>query len=111
MTALFVGGAEDAGDGRVEPERSRNAFVLDLGQRWGGPDPLSPNYFRPNSRPGPLTSRKRPTCSTRRGNRSALAPQGTELGQRQDSYFNRTAEHFCSHRHTPPSHKRGRTRG
>jgi len=30
------------------------------------------------------------------------ATAGRSLGQVFDSYFNRTAKHFCSHQHTPP---------
>ena len=32
---------------------------------------------------------------------------GNELGRRENSYFNRTREHFCSHRHSPCSGEYG----
>ena len=32
---------------------------------------------------------------------------GEEIAKRENPYFNRTAEHFCSHRHTPNSEEYG----
>ncbi len=32
---------------------------------------------------------------------------GVELGKRENPYFNRDVEHFCSHQHTPDSFEYG----
>lgn len=102
LAAFVVGGGKILATGESNLNESGDGFVLNLGANWVGPDPLSPNYFRPNFAPGPLTPETAYVFYTP-GQQITLAPIGTELGQRQDSYFNRTAEHFCSHRHTPPS--------
>lgn len=102
LTAFVVGGGKVLATGESNLNKAGDAFVLDLGANWKEADPLNPNFFRPNFAPGPLLSETAYVFYAP-GQRITLAVLGTELGQRQDSYFNRTAEHFCSHRHTPPS--------
>ncbi len=38
-----------------------------------------------------------------KGNRISLTETGTELAKREQPYFNRSVEHFCSHQHAPNS--------
>ncbi|MBC7809255.1 MAG: beta-galactosidase trimerization domain-containing protein [Akkermansiaceae bacterium] len=106
LTAFVVGGGRVLATGESNLNEAGDAFVLNLGANWQEADPLSPNFFRPHFAPGALSP---DTCYVfyAPGQRITLAPLGTAHGERQDSYFNRTAEHFCSHRHTPPSENRG----
>jgi hypothetical protein len=105
LTAFVAAGGKVLATGESNLNEAGNSFVLDLGAVWTEADPLSPNFFRPRFAPGALTPDAAYVFYAA-GQRVALAPSGTEHGERQDSYFNRTAEHFCSHRHTPPSETR-----
>ncbi|MFM9329769.1 beta-galactosidase trimerization domain-containing protein [Paenibacillus mesotrionivorans] len=75
-------------------------FVLDFGLRYEGVNPFRPDYFRPSFEPGRLGEASYIFYS--QGQRIGL-DGGTELGRREDPYFNRDAAAFCSHQHTPSS--------
>ncbi|GBF76501.1 beta-galactosidase [Paenibacillus sp. 598K] len=79
-------------------------FLLDFGVKHEGLNPYRPDYFRPLFQPGKLG--KASFVFYSQGQRVSLSG-GTELGQREDPYFNRDANRFCSHLHTPNSEAYG----
>jgi len=97
LIASYKSGLNEAGD----------AFALKcLGVEFVGDAPFSPDFIVPAGEVGrglPKTEhvmyKKGLAVKLRKG---AKALAGTRV-----PYFNRTWEHFCSHRHTPSAHKRG----
>ncbi len=81
-----------------------DGFALDLGVKWLGENPYNPDYFHPHFQLPSLGDAA--FVFYGQGQRVELAG-GTELGNREDPYFNREVFHFCSHQHTPNSHQNG----
>jgi Hypothetical glycosyl hydrolase 6/Beta-galactosidase trimerisation domain len=77
-----------------------DAFAIDLGVRWVEANPYKPDYFKPQFKLNSLGNGS--FVQYAQGQKIELAG-GTELGQRQDPYFNRDIFTFCSHQHTPNS--------
>jgi hypothetical protein len=79
-------------------------FAIDIGAEYAGVSPYNPDYAFPvpELRPEFVNSPFVMYASSHR----VRATSGRSLGQVFDSYFNRTAKHFCSHQHTPamPEH-------
>ncbi|MDQ0059059.1 beta-galactosidase trimerization domain-containing protein [Paenibacillus harenae] len=86
----------------LDPEGSH--FAIDLGVRHMGANPYRPDYFRPFFKPGSLGEASYIFYS--QGQKIELA-DGSELGRREDPYFNRDVFEFCSHQHTPNSYADG----
>ncbi|RIX59495.1 beta-galactosidase [Paenibacillus nanensis] len=86
----------------LDPEGER--FAIDFGARYAGPNPYRPDYFRPMFKPGSLGEAS--FIFYGEGQKLELEG-GTELGKREDPYFNRDVFTFCSHQHTPNSHTYG----
>lgn len=86
----------------LDPEGRQ--FAIDLGVQYVGVNPYQPDYFRPSFKPESLGEASFIFYS--QGQKVELAG-GTELGRREDPYFNRDVFHFCSHQHTPSSHVYG----
>lgn len=80
-----------------------NEFCLDLGAKWEGENEYRPDYFRPSEHIDGMGD----TGYVMYGHGQRISLAGTELGKRENPYFNRTWEHFCSHRHTPDSGEYG----
>ena len=74
-------------------------MLFDLGAEWKGPNEIRPDYFVPRFQPGAL----HPAAFVlyAQGYLVQATERATVHGDRQNSFFNRTAEHFCSHQHTP----------
>ncbi len=78
---------------------SNGEFTVDLGAKWISDGEYRPTYAVPGERISSLgrtgyvvyTGSERVECS------------GTELAHIERPYFNRTWDHFCSHRHAPNS--------
>lgn len=79
-------------------------FAIELGVKHEGLNPYLPDYFHPLFQPGSLDEASYVFYS--QGQRIGL-DGGTELGRREDPYFNRDVFAFCSHQHTPCSHAYG----
>jgi hypothetical protein len=76
-----------------------SGFAIDLGVNWIGENPFKPDYFQPHF---PLPSLGAGTfIFYSQGQKVALTEGGTELGIRQNPYFNREVFTFSSHQHTP----------
>lgn len=73
--------------------------LWDLGARFEGASPCSPDFFMPASkiRPEWLQS---PLVMYGRSRRITVTA-GESLGDIHDPYFNREYNHFCSHQHAP----------
>jgi len=74
-------------------------FAIDIGAEYAGVSPYNPDYVFPvpELRPEFVNSPFVMYASSHR----VRATSGRSLGQVFDSYFNRTAKHFCSHQHAP----------
>ncbi|WP_168121727.1 alpha-amylase family protein [Paenibacillus sp. HB172176] len=79
-------------------------FAIDFGAQYKGLNAYCPDYFRPLFKPGSLNMASYIFYS--QGQKLELAG-GAELGKRENPYFNRSAEAFCSHQHTPSSQEYG----
>ncbi len=80
---------------------SDGPFVFDLGLDMVGENTYRPAYLRPAYDLSP--NGRADYIMYGRGYTVAVTPafDGQVMAERVDSYFNRTAEHFCSHFHTP----------
>ncbi|GIP29730.1 hypothetical protein J23TS9_48600 [Paenibacillus sp. J23TS9] len=78
-----------------------DTFALDLGVKHIGINPYQPDYYRPLQPLDHLGEAAFIFYST--GQKVELTESGTELGKRENPYFNRDALTFCSHQHTPDS--------
>ncbi len=76
-------------------------FVLDFGADFGGENPLRPSYLRPTYALAPNGLTNYVMYSRGYAVRPAADFAGEVMAEGVDSYFNRTAAHFCSHQHTP----------
>lgn len=76
-------------------------FAIDFGARYNGKNEFRPNYLRPTFDLYPNGQ----TSYIMYGQCYDVALDDSFKGEiiafRNDPYFNRTAEHFCSHYHTP----------
>jgi len=85
-------------------EQATEFSLKSLGLEYKGQAPYSPDYILPGEKIAkglPLTEHVMYISGT-----EVAAGNGTEiLAQVVVPYFNRTAEHFCSHAHTPSSGK------
>lgn len=88
-----------SGDSCVDPDSGK--VLYDLGCEYIGKSEYKPGYVVP----------KMPLKNMDNGayvvygdaNRVQVTADGEELAVREQPYFNRTLEHFCSHRHAPNS--------
>ena len=76
----------------------RDKFILDFGGEYEGEGEFIPSYVRPvDNNPNETDYvMYTPYKKIRKTN-------GAELAKAIKPYFNRTAQHFCSHRHSPSS--------
>lgn len=82
-------------------DREKGTLPYDLGCTYEGPSAYSPAYVVPLA---PLKNLDPGTYVIYgEGNRVRVTPDGVELARREQSYFNRTIAHFCSHQHAPNS--------
>lgn len=79
----------------------KDSFAFDFGIKYIGENPYNPDYFKPCFEMNGLFDSSYVIYS--KGEKTELT-YGKELGLRQDPYFNRTLEHYCSHHHTPNSY-------
>lgn len=75
-------------------------FAFDLGAQFEGENEFKPTYIRPSFE---LKSLRNAAFVTYSGSYNVKA--AVVEGYIQNPYFNRTVEHFCSHRHTPCANK------
>ena len=80
--------------------KDSNEFAIDLGVKWLQLNPYKPDYFKPYFKLNNLGESSFIFYS--QGQKVQL-DGGTEMGRREDPYFNRDVFTFCSHQHTPNS--------
>ena len=80
-------------------KKDGSGFSFDIGADYKGPSPFQPDYALP-AHPFRPTFLGTPMVMYTRSQRIKVT-HGQSLGQIYDPYFNRSFEHFCSHRHTP----------
>ena len=78
----------------------KDAFAFDFGVDYISESPYQPGYLRPLFEMEGLYDSAYIMYS--QGEVTALT-DGTMLARQENPYFNRTADHFCSHQHTPNS--------
>lgn len=86
-------------------EKQEKFAVKEFGIRYDGEAPYSPDFIMPNQKIGKLLP-KTEHVMYRKGELVEVMA-GDILMDTYVPYFNRTWEHFCSHRHTPSAHKKG----
>ena len=96
LDVFIAGGGKLLATGKSGLYEDNDAFAYDFGASYVGTADLSPCYFVPEFEADGI-------CKSSYLMRSAAEKITGDavLGWRQEPYFNRTAEHFCSHRHTP----------
>ena len=98
LLASSLSGLEKAKDG-ANPE-----FALpELGVSYIGPAPYSPDFILPNDTLGKQLPKTEHVMYQK--GQEVKATTGKVLMDCAVPYFNRTWEHFCSHKHTPSSHE------
>lgn len=78
----------------------QDSFAFDFGCSFEGESEYSPTYLRPNF---PLKSLHPSAYVIYSSAYRTAQTSGQELAACESPYFNRTAEHFCSHQHAPDS--------
>ncbi|WP_106769282.1 beta-galactosidase trimerization domain-containing protein [Paenibacillus faecalis] len=98
LNAYIQNGGKILATGQSGLQENHTEFAIDLGVRWVEENPYRPDYFKPHF---PLKSLGNASfIQYSQGQKVELAG-GTELGQREDPYFNRDIFTFCSHQHSP----------
>ncbi len=101
LHAFVSGGGKLLASGRSALNEQGDGFAFDLGALWDGESAMSPNYLRPTANYEPITMEDAAYAVFGKCYR-AIAKEGARtLAVVEPPYFNRTAEHFCSHRNTP----------
>ncbi len=80
-----------------------NDFMLDLGCKYEGISEYLPTYIRPHFE---INSLENASYIIYSDTTKVNAVSGNCEADVESPYFNRTAEHFCSHRHSPTSSKK-----
>ena len=100
LDAFLASGGKILATGKSGLYADRDAFAFDFGAEYIGESPYKPAFIRPLFEMEGLFETSYIMYST--GEVTSLT-SGEMLAKRENPYFNRTAEHFCSHLHTPNS--------
>lgn len=101
LQAYVAGGGKILASGCSGLNEAGDAFAFDLGAIWQGESSMSPNYLRPTDTYEPITMEDAAYAVFGKCYRVQAAPEARALAMVEPPYFNRTAEHFCSHQNTP----------
>jgi len=96
LDAFVAAGGKLLATGKSGLYKDKDEFAYDLGAQYVGTSELSPCYFVPEFEMDGIFKSSYVMFGA-----AECITGDTVLGWRQEPYFNRTAEHFCSHRHTP----------
>ncbi|MBP1994080.1 alpha-amylase family protein [Paenibacillus eucommiae] len=100
LDEFFQHGGKVLATGKSGLNPEENEFVIDLGVTHMMENPYQPDYFRPAF---PLPNLGDSSFIFYAKGQKIALNGGTELGRREDPYFNRDVFTFCSHQHTPSS--------
>lgn len=95
---FFAGGGRILASGKSGLNPAGDAFAIDLGVHYDSENPFNPTYFRPH---WPLANMGEASFVFYSPGQKVTLAGGTVLGDREDPYFNREFDHFCSHMHAP----------
>lgn len=98
LDAYVAGGGKLLATGTSGLHWDSDDFAFDFGARYAGRSQLQPCYFSPNFEMEGLHPAAYVLYSPAE---DLILTTGNVLGRQHKPYFNRTAAHFCSHRHTP----------
>lgn len=98
-----AGGGKILATGRSGLDRDESGFLLDFGVEYLGPGEYSPDYLRPEFSFHGLGHSSFVMYGQGSLIKTKDGAQVQILGQRENPLFNRSAEHFSSHAHTPNS--------
>lgn len=106
LADFVLGGGKVLATGTSGLTEDGASFALRLDAKPLGENAFQPDYFRPQFALPGLSFAHAEAGETsfvcyERGQKIEKAEDGRVLGSREDPFFNRTAEHFCSHQHTP----------
>lgn len=104
LQAFLKNGGKILATGISGINKQTNEFVFNFGAKYIGENELNPDYFRPSFEVDCLSNAS--FVFYGKGQKIELT-DGIELGKRENSYFNRTTFHFCSHQHAPNSGEYG----
>lgn len=100
LDAFLQKGGKILASGKSGLYADKDAFAFDFGAQYLRESPYSPCYFRPDFEMEGLFR----TAYVLYGQAEMVSLAcGASLGRQEVPYFNRTAEHFCSHQHAPDS--------
>jgi hypothetical protein len=94
-------GGQILATGKSGLDPSSSQFILNLGAKYVGENAYQPDYLRPAFSIDVLGNAA--FIVYEKGQKIEVAENGVELGAREDPYFNREWNHFCSHQHSPSS--------
>ncbi len=94
------GGGKLLASGTSMLNEEKSDFEFDFGVKYISESELKPDYLRPCFEYTDVGSTDYVIYS---GSQKVELTTGKELAVKVASYFNRTKEHFCSHRHSPSS--------
>lgn len=97
LQAFVNAGGKILATGTSGLKKDEDAFAFDLGAVYKGKCAFNPTYVRPDFDPAPLLS----AAYVIYAQTEDIDAAGEILAHKEDPYFNRTAEHFCSHQHAP----------
>ncbi|WP_409345019.1 family 10 glycosylhydrolase [Paenibacillus sp. MBLB4367] len=98
LERFFENGGKVLATGESGLNEAGDAFAIDLGASWIGANPFQPDFFRPHFATRSLGEGS--FVFYAQGQKVALGAGGTELGVREDPYFNRGANAYYF-THTP----------
>lgn len=98
ISEFTANGGKLLATGKSGTKLDRAEFAFDFGCKFIGEATYKPDYFRPGFELKSLAG----SAFVMYGDGYRIEEtDGTVLGKRENPYFNRTKEHFSSHKHTP----------
>jgi len=104
LDAFVKNGGKILATGESGLSMDSDEFLYDFGVKCEGANAYNPDYFVPDFE---LKSLGNAAFVMYSEGMKVTLDGGDELGKRENTYFNRTVEHFCSHQHTPCSGEYG----
>jgi hypothetical protein len=87
--------------GKSAMKADGTGFLFNIPATWHGESAFEPDYVVPRKDLQPSFVRSPLVMYVRSQRIKAKRDKGESLGAVYEPYFNRSAEHFCSHQHTP----------
>jgi len=97
LSAFTAAGGKVLASGLSALKKDEDSFALNLGAEYVGRSEMNPTYIRPAFEMKELRNAAFVLYAETQDIRAA----GEVLAARENPYFNRTVEHFCSHKHAP----------